>query len=107
MLIIVTALHSQCSGSCPIELFLATLAAQPPCHGAAPAQQSSPHDDDSCGSGPAIGVGRLSHLQFTSVPNLPPIHDVEMPDIANHPTATTHRTTSRDLALSHNVILRI
>jgi hypothetical protein len=86
ILILVTALHSQCSGACPIELFLSSMAThadvgtQPPCHRNAENSNQIPDkpspNNDSCGYGPAIAANRLTNAraqspELESLPALP------------------------------------
>jgi hypothetical protein len=76
ILIFVTALHSQCSGACPIELFLSSMAShaapdtQPPCHRSAENSNQIPDkpapNNDSCGSGPAIAANRTMSARTQS-----------------------------------------
>src|SRR4051812_7337944 len=81
ILILVTTLHSQCSGSCPLELFFPSAAtvqsdvtAEPPCHRShesseQPSDHSPPQKDDSCGSGPAI-MAKVTKQAQTGIESL-------------------------------------
>ena len=90
ILILVTALHSQCSGACPIELFLSSMAShanhdtQPPCHRNAENSNQIPDkpspNTDSCGSGPAIAANRLTTART---------HSATMEHVSVLPTATS------------------